>query len=46
MHCKFKYCNDVTGKKLVPFYVHIYQNIFFYSIFGKLNKNYIVRYVM
>ena len=28
MNCKFKYCNDVTGKNPAPFYVQINQNIF------------------
>ena len=38
MNCKFKYCNDVTRKKPVPFYVHIYQNIFFTGLLGFENN--------
>ena len=38
MNCKFKYCNDVTGKKPAPFYVQINQNIFFTGLLGFENN--------
>ena len=34
MNCKFKYCNDVTGKNPAPFYVQINQNIFLTGLLG------------
>ena len=35
MNCKFKYCNDVTGKNPAPFYVQI---IFFTGLLGFENN--------